>query len=430
MAPDKTLDVQIAAIGSRGDGLAQTEEGTLYVPYAAPGDLVRVRVPAKKADRSHADIVEILNPGPDRQSPVCPHFTQCGGCSVQHVAREAYENWKRHLVCEALEHRGIDPSVVLPLISGGIGRRRRTRLSARKTAGALLLGYRAPRSHMIVPVRECAVLAPSIVDLFDSLRDLLATLLGAGDEAEIAITQCTNGLDVTIASPADPDLAMRESLVGFAESKDLARLNWQKLRRGRLDDAETIIRRRGPGIAVAELSVELPPDAFVQPTAEGETTLRQGMQQALAGVSRVADLYAGCGAFALALAASGSHVKAVDSEADHMNALTAAARRGGVGAQVVPEVRDLHRRPLAGDDLRQLEGLVLDPPRAGALNQVRAICETPVPVVAYVSCNPASFARDARVLMDGGYRLESVLPVDQFLFTSHVELLGVFRLNG
>ena len=430
MAPDKTFEVDIAEIGARGDGLAVTDSGTIYVPYAAPGDRLRLRVPGKKTERSHADIVEILSPGPARQPPVCPHFTRCGGCSVQHLAGEVYENWKQQIICDALEHRGIDSSMVLPLVSGGLGRRRRTRLSARKTAKALLLGYRASRSHMIVPVDVCAVLAPQIVDLFDNVRVLLDAVLRSGDEAEVAITLCATGLDVTIASPTEPDLDMREALVGFADAQDLARLNWQKLSRGRLDDAETIIRRRGPEIVVAGLSVEPPPDAFVQPTAEGEEILRQGVLSALAGAGRVADLYAGCGAFALGLAVSGSHVMAVEAEADHMAALTAAARRGNVGAHVTPEIRDLHRRPLEGDDLQQLEGLVLDPPRAGALNQVRAICETPMPVVAYVSCNPASFARDSRVLLDGGYRLESVLPVDQFLFTAHVELLAVFRRNG
>lgn len=424
---ENILDIEIAAIGSRGDGIARTGKGTLYVPYGAPGDLVRVRVPAKGPDRSRAEITEILRPGPDRQAPACPHFTQCGGCAVQHIASRPYESWKRQLVCAALEHRGIESSVVRPLISGGLGRRRRTRLSARKTAAALLLGYRASRSHLIVPVQECAVLAPPIVDIFHSLRSLLETMLKSGEEAEVAITLCATGLDVTIASPTEPDLPVRESLVGFADCKDLARLSWQKLSRGRLDDAETIVRRRAPELTLSGLSIEPPPDAFVQATAEGEKTLREGVQTALAGTSRVADLYAGCGAFALALAASGSHVLAVESEADHLEALMAAARRGGIGARLSTEIRDLHRRPLAGDDLRPLDGLVLDPPRAGALNQVRAIAETPVPVVAYVSCNPASFARDARVLMDADYRLESVLPVDQFLFTSHVELLGVFR---
>jgi 23S rRNA (uracil1939-C5)-methyltransferase len=430
MALDRTVDVEIAAIGSRGDGVATTEKGMIYVPYSGPGDLVRVRLPAKKTGHTHAEIVEILRPGPDSQAPVCPHFTECGGCSVQHLAYPAYETWKRQLVCSALQHRGLDPSVVLPMVSGGQARRRRTRLSARKTSGGLLLGYRAPRSHLIVPVLNCAVLSPAIVESFDDIRDILQRILNSGEAAEVAVTLCASGLDLTIASPTYPDLAMREALVAFADAINLARLNWQLLGQGRLGDAETVVRRRAVELPVAGTSIEPPPDAFIQPTAEGERVLQDGVKAALAGASRVADLYAGCGSFALVLADSGSFVRAFDAETDHLEALVTAARRGGFGERVSHEVRDLHRRPLAGEDLLALDGVVLDPPRAGALSQVKELARTPVPIVAYVSCNPASFARDARILVDTGYRLESVLPVDQFLFTAHIELFGVFSLSA
>lgn len=426
MTSDRTVDAEISALGSKGDGITCLDGGMLYVPYAAPGDKVRIRLAAKKSVRPHGDIVDIIRPSPDRQPPVCPYFTQCGGCSIQHLTSHVYEVWKRQLVCAALSHRGLEPSVVLPLVSGGLGRRRRTRLKARKTAKALLLGFRAPRSHLIVPVDECAVLAPGIVALFDGLRQVLDVVLRQGDEAEVAVTLCSTGLDVTIAGPTNPDLAIRELLVQFAESQDIARVNWRKLHRGRPGEAETVIRRRAPELHISGLSVEPPPDGFVQPTLEGESALRDGVVEALGGAGRVADLYAGCGAFALALAVSSCHVVAADSDAHQMQALTEAASRGGVGSRITPETRDLNRRPLVGDELRRLDGLVLDPPRAGALSQVKAITETPVPRVAYVSCNPASFARDARALVDARYRLESVLPVDQFLFTSHVELLGVF----
>jgi len=191
--------------------------------------------------------------------------------------------------------------------------------------------------------------------------------------------------------------------------------------------AEPVIRRRAATIRFGPVAVEPPPDAFLQPTEDGEAALLARIEQALKGAGRVADLYAGCGAFALPLAAAGQHVLAIDSAADHIAALDAAARGAGLGPFVVAEPRDLHRRPLAGRELSELEGVVLDPPRAGAASQAAALAESDVPVIAYASCNPRSFAHDARVLCDGGYRLESVTPVDQFLFTPHVELVGVFH---
>ena len=311
------------------------------------------------------------------------------------------------------------------MLPGDIGRRRRARFFVQMTAAGCILGFRASRSHHIVKLAECPVMNPGIVALLPPLRALAKRVFKAGKSAEISVTSCSNGLDVTIYASEEPDMPARVALAEFGDEADLARLSWGGFGAGAM--AEPVIRRRAATIRFGPVAVEPPPDAFLQPTAEGEAALRVRIEQALTGTERVADLYAGCGAFALPLAAAGKHVLAIDSAADHIAALDAAARGAGLGPFVKAEPRDLHRRPLAGRELQDLDGVVLDPPRAGAASQAAALAESEVPVIAYASCDPKSFARDAKVLGDGGYRLESVTPVDQFLFTPHVELVGVFR---
>lgn len=421
----------MSSLGSAGDGIAETGPGNsygrLFIPYAAPGDTLRVRLPEKHSGPLRAEIVERLTDGPGRQIPACSHFTKCGGCAVQHIGAPSYLAWKHSLVADALSHRGIDPAVVENIVPGGIGRRRRTRLHARSTERGVVLGYLAARSHRIVAVSECPVLVPAIVAVFDKLRALLTDLLSRGQEAECAVTYCDTGLDFTIAMGKSLQLADRETLVAFADAHDLARLSWQPLQRGKKGELETIIRRLPPTIAYAGIDVEIPPDAFVQPTAAGETVLREAVLATIAGSSRVADLYAGCGAFSLPVAAAGAHVLAIDSAPDQLAALAAAARHAMLGEYVGTETRDLTRRPLMQAELELFDSVVLDPPRAGAMIQAKFLAASSVPTLAYVSCNPASFARDARILIDGGYALQSVTPVDQFLFSPHVELVAVFR---
>lgn len=421
--PDLTVD--IAALGAGGDGIAETANGPVYVRYAAPGDRLGIRVRREKGGARRGDIVSRLTDGPSRIEPVCSHFAECGGCAVQHIEGAAYRDWKRGLVVAPLERRGFEGAIVGALLPGDTGRRRRARFFVRMTAAGPILGFRTARSHHIVALTECPVMDPGIVSLLPSLRTLAGRLFRAGDSAEISVTACSNGLDVTIYASGEPEMPARVALADFADEADLARLNWGGFGAG--GAAEPVIRRRAATVRFGSVAVEPPPDAFLQPTEDGEAALRARIEQALAGAGRVADLYAGCGAFALPLAAAGKHVLAIDSAADHIDALDAAARGAGLGPFVATEARDLHRRPLAGRELRDLEGVVLDPPRAGAASQAAALAESEVPVIAYASCDPKSFSRDAKVLSDGGYRLEAVTPVDQFLFTPHVELVGVFR---
>jgi len=424
MSRASKITLEIASLGANGDSIAETPSGRVYVPYSAPGDRLIVRMRRVKGVQ-RGEIAERLEDGADRREPVCRHFTDCGGCAVQQIAGESYRGWKRGFVGAALQRRGFDPAIVGDLVPGDVGRRRRARFFSRRTAAGAVLGFHSQASHMIVHLAECPIMAPEIVGLLPALRRLVERLFAVGAQAEIAVTACRSGLDVTFYASEDPDLPGREMLAEFAETHDIARLSWSRLEGDAM--AEPVVRHRAATIHFGDVVVEPPPDAFLQPTEEGEAALRVRIEEALGGTKRIADLYAGCGAFALPLAAAGRHVFAIDNAADHITALENSARSSGYGAFVRTEIRDLHHRPLAGRELADLDAVILDPPRAGASTQATALVESQVPVIAYASCDPRSFGRDARILCDGGYRLDAVTPVDQFLFTPHVELVGVFR---
>jgi 23S rRNA (uracil1939-C5)-methyltransferase len=418
------ITVEIASLGANGDGIAETPSGRVYVPYAVPGDRLLVRMRRVKGVQ-RGQIAERLADGADRCEPICRHFTDCGGCAVQQIAGDSYRSWKREFVGAALQRRGFDPAIVGDLVPGEVGRRRRARFFARRTAAGAVLGFHSQASHMIVQLAECPIMSPEIVALLPPLRRLVERLFAVGVQVEIAVTACHNGLDVTFYAPDEPEMSARVALAEFAEIHDLARLSWSLTGDGAT--AEPVVRRRAASIRFGDVVVEPPPDAFLQPTEAGEAALRVRIEDALGGTQRIADLYAGCGAFALPLASAGRHVFAIDNAADHIAALENSARSSGFGPFVRTEIRDLHHRPLAGRELADLDAVILDPPRAGAATQAMALVESQVPVIAYASCDPRSFGRDARILCDGGYRLEAVTPVDQFLFTPHVELVGVFR---
>ena len=409
---ERTIEVEISAIGGRGDGIAETDEGRFYVPFTVPGDRLRLTVQGGKVvdARRTAD-------GPSRRTPVCRHFGECGGCALQHVDDGAYSAWKRERVAETLARRGLDIEVAPP-VRIAPGTRRRTRLGARATAKGLVLGFKARRSHRLIDVTECPVARPEIVALLTPLRAVLSDCLSGGGGAEVSVTATDGGLDVAVDTGSALDLAMRERLAEFAATADLARLTWA---------GEPVVQRRSPRAVFAGIAVDLPPDAFLQPTEMGETALADIVAAALEPAATVADLFAGCGALSLPLAMAGKRVRAVDADNGQISALNAAARDPRLGARVTAETRDLERRPLAGPELGALDGLVLDPPRAGAAAQVREIAATSIPVVVYASCNPATFARDARTLVDGGYHLDAVTPIDQFVWSAEVELAAVFR---
>ncbi|MGB8274276.1 MAG: class I SAM-dependent RNA methyltransferase, partial [Alphaproteobacteria bacterium] len=367
-------------------------------------------------------LITVLRPAPSRREPACPHFGTCGGCALQHMADDAYSEWKRGLVIAALAQRGFRDAEVGALSRVGPGTRRRASLKAMRLAGGPVLGFYARGSQRVVDVARCPVLVPGLESLIAPLRALLGSLLGPSEKAEIELSWTDTGADVAISAGREPTLADRGRLAEFAMSRDLARLCWQG---GRNRPIEPVVERRKPEIAFGGAAVQLPPGAFLQPSAEGEARLIAWVSEAAAGAARIADLYSGCGTFALPLAKS-ARVHAVEGDSAMADALRQAAGRAGLSGRLTVECRDLERRPLIARELSDFDAVVFDPPRPGAKAQAAEIAKSDVLTVVAVSCNPATFARDARTLADRGFRLGRVMPLDQFLWSPHVELVAAF----
>ncbi len=419
------VDVEIQEIGARGDGIASLEGGQrLYVPYTMIGDIVRVRIGPPHADAYTGRIVKILKPGLGRWQPACRHFGSCGGCALQHLDAQHYEAWKVRLLVQVLARQGVEAKQIRGLLVSPAGSRRRADLTAVRRKADLILGFHARASHQVVDLAECPVLTPEIVALVPALRELLLALLGPAEAAELVVTKTDSGLDLLLVIGASLGLRARERLALFADAHDLARLA-RRHPQGR--SSEVLLLRRPVRVRFGDTVVELPPGGFLQPTVEGEAALRQAVREGIGSAHRVADLYAGSGTFALPLAAEGRSVQAIESDRHLVEAIDGAARAAAGRLRLSAFARDLARRPLQPEELSGFDAVVFDPPRAGAKAQVEALAASDVARVVAVSCNPASFARDARILVDGGYGLDWVQPVDQFLWSPHLELAAAFR---
>jgi 23S rRNA (uracil1939-C5)-methyltransferase len=423
----RQAEVTIETIGARGDGSGLLDGQPVFVPFTVPGDRVLVRLTGERAGSLRAETLELLVEGPGRAEPPCPHFGRCGGCALQHLTDAHYADWKQSLITRALAQRGLEGAMVAPMRRVAGRSRRRMALAAAKGGGRLLLGLHERASHAVVDLEACLLVTPRLLGLLPPLRAALAVLLAEGERADVTVHDTDGGPDVLILSRAAPGLAARQALADLAAAADLARLSWGQVSRpGEAPVPEPIAIRRPPVLQFGAVTVEPPPGAFLQPTAEGESLL---VEAVLAGVpadaARVADLYAGCGTFTFPLATR-SRVFAVEGDTAALAALWTAARRADLGGRVAVEERDLAREPLDVAELNDFDAVVFDPPRTGAREQATALAASKVPAVVAVSCNPATFARDARILIDGGYRLREVVPVDQFPWSGHLELVGRF----
>lgn len=412
------IELTIDSVGVRGDGVAQYEGKPVYVPFTAPGDRVRVRLSHDKGER-RGEIVEILAAG-DRAKPVCRHFGTCGGCALQHLTDETYAAAKLGWLQGALAQHGFKDIEIAPLRQLASGTRRRARLALARN-GEVVTGFHGRMSHAIVDMRECHVLHPALVALVAPLRRLAAEILPRRGTASAALTLGDGGVDVLLELPKAPALDGLEALAQFAAEQDLARLSW------RAGSTVAPVAQRRPVRAIfAGVAVDLPPDAFVQASAEADAVLSGLVLDAVGAPDRIADLYAGVGTFSFALAAR-APVHAVEGDTEAAKALGQAASRANVADRVSVERRDLARRPLSADELARFDAIVFDPPRVGALAQSRTLAGSTVPRVVAVSCNPATLARDARILVDGGYTLAHVAPVDSFVWSPHLELVARFE---
>jgi 23S rRNA (uracil1939-C5)-methyltransferase len=407
------VEVTIDSLGAKGDGLAHHQGKSLYIPYVLEGETVRV---SPRGER--AELEEIVMSSPDRTEPICPLFERCGGCALQHMARAPYHGWKSALVADALASRGLDAALE-PLTGTEPGGRRRAVLAARLIGRRLLFGYHEAKSPRIVDVNHCPVLVPELSALLPRLADFLPLFMTKKGEAKVTLLATDSGIDVSLDHVKD----MRGGqdylkAVELAEELDLARLS---------ANGEILLERRPPQISMGRALVSPPPAAFTQADKGAEDAMAEMVTTAIGpDAKRVIDLFCGSGTFALRLAEN-APVWALEGDEAAIKALEKAWRFAPNLKGIKMERRDLFRRPVLAMEMKKFDALVFDPPRAGARAQAEEIAKSDVATVVAVSCNPGTMARDLRILVDGGYRLESVTPVDQFLFSPHVECVAVLR---
>jgi 23S rRNA (uracil1939-C5)-methyltransferase len=401
-------------VGHRGDGVAFTGGHTVFVPYTLSGETVEAGPVADHPDRRLLLSVETASP--ERIAPFCRYFGACGGCAIQHWQPDSYAAWKRRIVVDTLAHAGIECPVDDLIDAHGAGRRRITAHARRGADGELRVGFAAANSHAIVAIDDCPILDPGLHGALDAARALAEVLKPTTKPLDIQVTATEGGLDVDARGSGPLPTAMIATLSRVAEQHRLARLT----RHG-----ELVLMRSPPVIGIGTAQVTLPPGSFLQATAAGEEALAALVFQHCKGAKHIADLFCGVGPFALRLATR-ARIAAFDSDSGAVTALQKAATSTPGLKPIKVETRDLFRRPLMPQELRDYDAVIFDPPRQGAQAQVQQLAVSKIPVIVAVSCNAATFARDARILIDGGYRIEGVTPVDQFRHTPHVELIARF----
>jgi 23S rRNA (uracil1939-C5)-methyltransferase len=405
----------IDRVGHRGDGVATRDGKPAYVAYTLPDEDVGAEPLADHPDRFC--LIAVERASPDRIAPFCDLFTTCGGCAIQHWQPAAYQAWKRGLVVDALAQAGVTCPVDALVDAHGSGRRRIVAHARRGKDSVIKVGFAAASSHDIVPVDRCPILDPALDGAFDAARALAQALAATGKPLDIQVTATGNGLDVDVRGSGPLGPAALRDISQLAARHNMARLT----RHG-----ELVIVHRPPVVRIGPADVTLPPGSFLQATEAGEDALAALVLSHVGKAKQVADLFCGVGPFALRLAQR-ARVLAADADEGATSALQKAALATPGLKPVTATARDLFRRPLVPQELRDIDAVVFDPPRQGAQAQATQLAASKVPVVVAVSCNAASFARDAAILIAGGYRCEQVTPVDQFRHSAHIELVARFR---
>jgi len=410
-----TEQLTISRLGHRGDGVTDTPEGPVYVPYTLPGEVVTVEPVRGHPDRRH--LLHIDRPGHERIDPICKHFGACGGCALQHWSLAEYHLWKRSLVIEALAQANVVAPVNDLLDCHGAGRRRAVLHARRGVHNILEVGFTAPRAHHIIAVDECPILAPGLAGALRAAWAIAETLEPIGKPLDLQTTATDSGLDFDVRGSGTLTPERLAALAHIAGAHNLVRLT----RHG-----ELVAQRTQPLVKMGRAQVPLPPGAFLQATTLAEETLARLVLGFMGRTKQVADLFAGIGTFALRLAEM-ARVSAADSDSTMIKALQRAASTTTGLKPIEVQTRDLFRRPFMANEVKGFDAVVFDPPRQGAEAQARELAKSAVPIVVAVSCDAATFARDAKILLGGGYKLSAVTPVDQFRYSHHVEIVAKFE---
>ncbi|NDR57512.1 class I SAM-dependent RNA methyltransferase [Aliiruegeria sabulilitoris] len=397
----------IERLGHLGDGIAA---GPVFAQRCLPGERITGRL---EGDR--IEDVRILEPSPHRVSPPCRHFKSCGGCAVQHADDAFVAEWKLGIVRTALEAHGLETEY-RPVHSSPARSRRRAVFSGRRTKRDALIGFHGRASDVVIDVPGCVLVEPALLAARPALAEMI--LLGGSRKGELSftVTLSAEGPDIAVSGGKPLDLDLRMALAGLVERHGLSRLSWGD---------EVVGLRAAPRVDFDGIAVTPPPGAFLQATRDGETALLKAITEAVGSARQAVDLFAGCGTFTLPLARH-AELHAVEGAKELTDALIAGWRNASGLKHVSAETRDLFRRPLLPDELRKFEAAIIDPPRAGALAQTEQLAASGIDRVAAVSCNPVTFARDAGLLVAAGFRLDWVQVVDQFRWSTHVELAASF----
>ena len=421
--------VTIERIGAEGDGIARLPDGTpLYLPFTLPDEQVTARPLRPRGDGWHAAAEAIDTPSPARAQPPCRHFGHCGGCVLQHWQDAPYRAWKSALLAAALRTAGFSPPDPLDLVPGQPGARGRLDFAVRRAGGRIILGLHGARSADIIDLTDCPVLHPTLLALLAPLRTLLRDLHAIRRQGSVVINLLDAGPDLLLRTDAGPSLADRLALNGFARTHGLPRIAYAQ----GSDSPETICILRPPTTTLAGVTVRPPPGAFLQATEAGERAIVDAVLRGLpplSGRARIAELYAGSGSLTFALAAHAPQLRlaAWEGDAASVAALQLAINQSGLAGRIQAARRNLARQPLSAKEFFGFAAVVLDPPHAGAAAQVAQVAAAGVPTVVYVSCNPATLGRDARLLHDAGYTLAAATAIDQFLWSARLESVCVFR---
>ncbi len=413
-----TETLTIEKLGLSGDGVTRGPFGPVYVPFTLPGETAALAV-----NKDKGTVMSLTDLSPERVAPKCRHFGPdgengpCGGCSLQHASDSFYQSFKRQMVLDALKSKALTADVA-PLVTAHPGERRRTVFTARRTEKALLLGFNQPESHNIVPIVECPIASPGIVSRLATIRTIAAALAINADPFRVTVLETLSGLDLSIDGiKAVPDRQRRMAVETILGEKGIARVSL---------NGEILIEPLKPVIDFGGVAVSPPAGGFTQATKAAEEAMAALITGHLGKAKRVADLFSGSGTFALRIAST-ARVHAVEGEDKALKALDHAARNTQGLKPVTIEKRDLFRRPLMASEMKNYDAVVFDPPRAGAEAQTKELARSGVKKIVAVSCNPVTLVRDLRILVDAGYRITSVTPIDQFLWSSHVEVVATLE---
>jgi 23S rRNA (uracil1939-C5)-methyltransferase len=421
-APGDLLTLEVEELGGLGDGLARCAGRPVYIPFTVPGDQIIARVTAVGARLIRAELLRLDSPGPDRVEPPCAYFAACGGCSLQHLSEEPYYRLKERIVREAVERAGYLGVKIEPAVRIGRASRRRADLKLEVSNSDVRIGFYRRKSHEVVDIRTCPLLEPELERMLAPLRLLCGGLRGGRFLESAGLNAADTGIDLILTAEARLDPADIAALTAFAEINNIARVSWK------VGSGVTEVVSRRPVQALFDgVAVDLPPGAFLQATRTGQEFITGLILAEIRGPARVADLYAGCGAYSFPLAESRCRVEAFEGNAAMAEAVHAAVQRHGLESTVTMERRDLFRNPVEAGLMRALDAVVVNPPRNGAEPQVAAVAVSGVPIVVMVSCNPRTLERDAGRLKAAGYRLERIVPIDQFFWSAHIESVAVFK---